>query len=90
MVKKMINTKSFYRILGVFTLGFVLAFQSGCTKNDEQLAEEIEEKGAIDQMTDEAAETAVKKIRTPMDKARATQSLGDDRLESMDKALQQQ
>lgn len=90
MVKKMINTKFFYLILGVVALGFVLAFQSGCTKNDEQLAEEIEEKGTVEQMTEEAAETAVKKIRTPMDKARATQSLGDDRLESMDKALQQQ
>jgi hypothetical protein len=54
------------------------------------MAEENEEKGTDEQKNDEAAETAVKKIRTPMDKARATQSLGDDRLESMDKALQQQ
>jgi hypothetical protein len=41
-------------------------------------------------MTDQTAEKAVKKIRTPMDKARSTQDLGDDRMESMDKALQQQ
>ena len=86
----MINTKSFYRILGVVALGFVLTFQSGCTKNDEQQAEEIDEKGRIEQMTDETAEKAVRKIRTPIDKARNTQDLGDDRMESMDKALQQQ
>ena len=41
-------------------------------------------------MTDQAAETAVKKIRTPIDKARATQNLGDERVEEMDKALQKQ
>ena len=77
-------------MLGVVVLGVVLFFQAGCSKNDEQPAVEIEEKGKIEQMTDKAAETGVKKIRTPMDKARATQDFGDDRLESMDKALQKQ
>ena len=86
----MINKKSLYRFLGTVTLGAILIFQAGCTKNDEQQAEEIEEKGRIEQMTDETAEKAVRKIRTPMDKARNTQNLGDERLESMDKALQQQ
>ena len=86
----MINKKSLYPFLGAIALGFVLIFQTGCAKNDEQQAEEIEEKGRIEQMTDQVAENAVKKIRTPIDKARATQNLGDDRLESMDKALQQQ
>jgi hypothetical protein len=41
-------------------------------------------------MTDQAAETAVKKIRTPIDKARTTQNIGDDRVEEMDKAIQKQ
>ena len=86
----MVNKKSLSLFLGVVALGFVLVFQTGCTKNDAQQAEEIEEKGTIEQMTDQTAKAAVKKIRTPMDKARATQNLGDDRLESMDKALQQQ
>ena len=88
MVGKMVNIKSLSLLLGAAAL--VLVFQAGCTKNDAQQAVEIEEKGKIEQMTDQAAETAVKKIRTPMDKARATQNLGDERLESMDKALQQQ
>ena len=88
---KMIHKKFLYYFLGVAVIGLVfVVFQAGCTKNDEQQAGEIEEKGRIEQMTDETAEKAVKKIRTPMDKARNTQNLGDERLESMDKALQQQ
>ena len=91
----MINRISLYRFIGVAIISSVLVFQVGCTKNDEQQddeqqAEVIEEKGKIEQMTDKAAETAVKKIRTPINKARATQNLGDDRLEAMDKVLQQQ
>lgn len=86
----MVNIKNISFLFGVMALGFVLFFQAGCTKNDEQQAVEIEEKGKIEQMTDKAAEAGVKKIRTPMDKARATQELGDDRLEAMDKALQKQ
>jgi len=85
-----VNKKSPYYFFGAAAIGFVLIFQAGCTKNDKQQAEEIEEKGNIEQMTDQAAEKAVKKIRTPIDKARSTQELGDDRLESMDKALQDQ
>ena len=86
----MVNKKFLYHLLGALTLAFVLVFFQGCSKNDEQQAEKIEEKGKIEQMTDQAAEKAVTKIRTPMDKASATQNLGDERLESMDKALQQQ
>ncbi len=86
----MIHKKYLYYFLGVAAIGFVWVSQAGCTKNDEQQAGEVEEKGRIEQMTDETAEKAVRKIRTPMDKARNTQNLGDERLESMDKALQQQ
>ena len=86
----MINKKYLYHLFGAVALGLVLISQTGCAKNDEQQAEVIEEKGKIDQMTDQAAEAAVKKIRTPINKARATKDFGDDRLESMDKALQQQ
>lgn len=84
----MLNRQKLYHILGAACFAVILAFSAGCTKSDEQQAEE--EKGRIEKMTDRAAETAVKKIRTPQDKARATQGLGDDRLEEMDKAVQQQ
>jgi hypothetical protein len=84
---KTMNKKSFHHFLRVAALGFLLVLPAGCSKNDPQQAEE---KGSIEKMTDQAAETAVKKIRTPINKARATQNLGDDRLEEMDKALQKQ
>ena len=41
-------------------------------------------------LTDAAAESAVKRIRTPQDKAKAAQKLGYERLEEMDRALQKQ
>ena len=84
------NKRSLYQVFAVTVIVFGLVLQAGCAKNDEQQAEESEEKGRIEQMTDRTAEKAVKKIRTPIDKARTTQELGDDRMESMDKALQQQ
>jgi hypothetical protein len=78
---------SFYHFLGIVTMCFILFLTAGCSKNEQQQAEE---KGRIEKMTDQAAESAVKKIRTPMDKARATQNLGNERVEEMDKALQKQ
>lgn len=81
------HKRFFYRFLGAATASFLLVLPAGCVKNEEQNAEE---KGRIEKMTDQAAGTAVKKIRTPMDKARATQNLGNERLEEMDKALQKQ
>ena len=86
----MVNKKIFCQIFASVAIVSIFAIQVGCTKNDEQQAEESEEKGRIEQMTDQTAEKAVKKIRTPIDKAHATQELGDDRMESMDKALQEQ
>ena len=84
---KSMNKKPFYYFLRAAAVSCLLVLPAGCSKNEAQQAEE---KGSIEKMTDRAAETAVKKIRTPMDKARATQNLGDDRLEAMDKALQKQ
>ena len=80
-------TKNSFKFLAAAIVTSLLIQFSGCSKNGEQQAEK---KGAIEKVTDQAAETAVKKIRSPQDKARASQSLGDDRLEEMDKALQKQ
>ena len=74
-------------LLAAATAGILLLLPAGCSQNG---GEQNGEKGSIEKMTDQAAETAVKKIRTPQDKARATQNLGDQRLEEMDKALQKQ
>ena len=82
--------RSALHLLSAVLLAFVLILPAACTKNDEQQSDISKEKSTIDQMTDQAAEKAVKKIRTPLDKARATKDLGDDRLEEMDKAVQEQ
>ena len=81
------NKDSIYYLLAAFVLSFTIAF-TGCSKQEEEQA--VEEKGSIEKMTDEAADKAVKKIRTPINKARDTSNLGDERLEEMDKALQKQ
>ena len=81
------NKRSQRYFWGVVMLSVLLVIGAGCSKNEEQ---QPEGKDSIEKITDEAAEAAVKKIRTPQDKARATRNLGDDRLEAMDKALQKQ
>lgn len=86
----MIRDKLLLKVVCVLTICSFLIFHAGCTKKDEQQAAETEEKGRIEQMTDKAADEAVRKIRTPINKARNTKDYGDDRMEAMDKALQQQ
>lgn len=82
-----VKIKFYVRLLGAAGIACVLLLFSGCTTNGEK---QEAEKGKIEKMTDQAAETAVKKIRTPQEKARAARDLGNDRLEAMDKAVQQQ
>ena len=81
----MIKSRVFF-LVTILILSLSLSIV-GCSKQEEQQAEE---KGSIEKMTDEAAAKAVSKIRTPKDKARATQDLGDERLDAIDKALQKQ
>ena len=81
------DKKTFCLLLGAAAVSFLLVLTAGCSNKEEQQAEE---KGRVEKMTDQAAEAAVKKIRTPKDKARATQNIGNDRLEEMDKVLQKQ
>ena len=64
------------------------SLQTGCSKSGDD--QQTEEKSGIERMTDQAAETVEKKIRTPMDKARSTRNLGDERVEQTDRALQKQ
>ena len=81
------NRHRIYFWVAAVLLSISIAF-TGCSKQEDEQV--VEEKGAIDKMTDEAADKAVKKIRTPINKARGTSNLGDERLEEMDKALQKQ
>jgi len=76
------------------TISFVLVlFLSAllciaCSKEEEDLAEKTPSK--VDEITTEASDAMVKKIRTPIDKARMTQNLGDKRMEEVDQAVQNQ
>jgi len=63
---------------------FCLSF-SACSKAKD----EESEKGAIDKITDRAAERAVKKIKTPIDKARAVQEKEGERTKAMDEAVKE-
>jgi hypothetical protein len=59
---------------------------SGCS-GDNNVAEK---NGGSGKATDRAVATAVKKITTPIQRARDTRNLGDDRLQKMDRALEMQ
>ena len=72
--------KSFVLILLLFLLSGVSLMS--CSKEKEQPAE------GGKKMTDKAAEAIVKKVNTPKDKARATQSLGEERTDAIDKGVQ--
>ena len=53
----------------------------------------VEEKtgdGGVEQVTSDAAEVVVDKIKSPIDAARMTKGLADKRLELIDKELQEQ
>ncbi len=59
---------------------------SACSKEEEGEPE----KGKIEQMTDEAADAIVKRIRTPLDKARSAKDKGEERLKALDEELKDQ
>ena len=84
------RTGKYFNCTATVVLFAAFLLFAGCTKNKESETVEEPAKSRIDRMTDQAADSAVKKIRTPIDKARSTKDSGDERLESMDKALQQQ
>ena len=58
----------------------------GCSDRKEPAPE----KGAIRQMTDEAAHEAVNQIRTPIDKARSAAKQQEEKNKELDDALKKQ
>ncbi len=63
---------------------FVLCF-SACSKDKDAEPE----KGKIKKMTDHAAEVALEKIRDPLDKARAVQKMGEERMKAADDSMEE-
>jgi hypothetical protein len=70
----------------IFLAVVFLAGMTGCSSPPDT----GREKSAIDKTTDQVAAKVVRKISTPLNRAKATQRLGEDRLKAMDKALHQQ
>jgi len=66
----------------------LLALAVGCTacSKEESPIEKVSAK--VDKFNTENADKAVQAIKTPINKARATQSLGDERTEGIDQAMQ--
>jgi len=60
-------------------------------ENSEKGAIETEnsEKGAIEKFTDKTAKEAVGKIRTPINKARAVKTTGENKMRNMDEMVKE-
>jgi PBP1b-binding outer membrane lipoprotein LpoB len=65
-------------------LTIALAF-TACSKEESPI-EKVSQK--VDQINTENADAAVQAIKTPINKARATQNLGEERTEGIDQAMQ--
>lgn len=68
------------KILPLALLALAVSF-TACSK-EESVAEKV------DKFNTENAEKVVKEIKTPINKARATQNLGEERTEGIDQAMQ--
>ena len=69
------------KILTMILVAVVLVGGVACSN------QEADEKSSIDEVTTKAAKVVVDRIHSPIDKAKATKSLGDDRMRAMDEAL---
>jgi len=74
--------------LAILALVLLTLVFTGCSKEEESNSEKASNK--IDEINTRNADAIVKKIKSPIDKARATKDLGDKRMEEMDKALSEQ
>ena len=71
----------------LMALTIILFVFTACSKEDS-ITEKAEKK--VDQITTKAADQAVKKVQTPINKAKITKSLGNDRMKAMDEAVRNQ
>jgi len=71
--------------LAIASFVFCMSF-SACSKGKD----EEPGKGTIEKMTDRAAESATKKSKTPIDKARTLQDKENERVKAMEEDLKKQ
>jgi uncharacterized lipoprotein YajG len=72
----------------ILMLLFATFVFTGCSKDEESITEKVSSK--IDKINTKNADAIVKKIKTPLAKARLASDLGDKRMEEMEKALADQ
>jgi PBP1b-binding outer membrane lipoprotein LpoB len=63
-------------------------FLAACSQDEPVVTDQVAEE--VDRINTKNADTMVKKIKTPIDKARYTQNLGDERTRAIDEAMQNQ
>ncbi len=66
----------------------VLALALVACSNEESVSEKVSQK--VEQINHENADAAIKAIRSPIDKARATQNLSDERTKEINEAMKNQ
>ena len=59
-----------------------------CSSDSPSVTDQVAEK--VDEINTKNADAAVKAIKTPINKARLTQSLGDERTQAIDEAMKNQ
>jgi len=63
-------------------------FLVACSSDDKSVTDQVSEK--VDRINTKNADAIVKHLKTPLEKARATQNLGEERSKAIDQAMQDQ
>jgi len=77
--------KLFMLVLAILLAALLFRVYS---KDEESISDKASKK--VDEITTEAADTVVKKVRTPLNKARGTKDVGDERTDAIDRAMREQ
>jgi outer membrane murein-binding lipoprotein Lpp len=74
--------------LTVILLVISALFLAACRSDEPSVTDQVAEK--VDQINTRNADAIVKHIKTPIEKARMTQNLGEERTQAIDQALKNQ
>lgn len=71
-------------VIALFAL-VLLGSGAGCSEEKKEGGP-----GMVEKVTTETAKEMTERLQTPLDKAKAAQTMGEERTEAMDKALEKQ
>ncbi len=74
--------------LFIIPMLFCALFLVACSSDDPSVTDQVADK--VDQINTKNADAIVKHIKSPIEKARMTQNLGDERTNAIDDAIQNQ